>query len=126
MNIYTLNAEPMPYGAFTVGGVTYPANVLDLWSDDDLSAIGVERIPVPPPPSPEPGRRAIAKSVVQERVNAIGKLGAVMAVLNSQPIFFARWFAPNWPEVFADDEGLLQILAAVGCTEAEIAMVVAE
>ena len=78
-----------------------------------------------PPPAPSPPRRLIEKSVVQERVNAIGKLDEVMAVLNSQPIYFARWFAPDWPNVYFDDEGLLAILAAVGCTEAEIEAITA-
>ena len=69
---------------------------------------------------PAPPRRLIPKSVVQERVNAIGKLDEVLAILNSQSIFFARWFAPDWPNVYFDDEGLLQILSAVGCTPDEI------
>ncbi len=73
---------------------------------------------------PEP-RRLIAKSLVQERVNDIGKLGAVFAALQSQPIFFGRWFAPDWPQVYADDEGLLAILQSVGCTPAQIAVVTA-
>lgn len=80
--------------------------------------------PLPTQPAPEPARRSLPKSTVQERVNAIGKLGHVLAVLNSQPIFFARWFAPDWPEVFADDEGLLAILVAVGCTPEEIAVII--
>lgn len=78
----------------------------------------------PPPPPPQP-RRLIAKSTVQERVNTIGKLDEVLAVLNSQSIFFARWFAPDWPNVYFDDEGLLTILAAVGCTPAEIETITA-
>jgi hypothetical protein len=67
-----------------------------------------------------PVRHLLPKSVVQERINAIGKLGDVLTVLNSQPIFFARWFAPDWPNVYFDDEALLAILAGVGCTPAEI------
>jgi hypothetical protein len=77
------------------------------------------------PPTPPAPRRLLAKSTVQERVNAIGKLDEVMTVLNSQPIYFARWFAPDWPNVYFDDEGLLAILAAVGCTEAEIETITA-
>ena len=77
-----------------------------------------------PTPDPAP-RRLIKKSVVQERVNAIGKLGTVLAALNSEPLYFARWFAPDWPNVYADDEGLLAVLTAVGCTEGEIATITA-
>ena len=72
-----------------------------------------------------PPRRLIAKSVVQERVNDLGKLGAAFAALNADPVSFGRWFAPDWPQVFADDEGLLTLLAAIGCTEEEIATVTA-
>lgn len=67
-----------------------------------------------------PPRRLIAKSVVQERVHAIGKLGDAFAALNAQPILFGRWFAPDWPNVYFDDEALLALLAAIGCTQAEI------
>ena len=77
------------------------------------------------PPEPTPPRRTIPKSVVQERMNDIGKLGAAFAALNSNPIFFGRWFAPDWPNVYFDDEGLLMVLSAIGCTEAQIAAVTA-
>lgn len=70
-------------------------------------------------------RRLIKKSIVQERVNAIGKLGTVLTALNAEPLYFARWFAPDWPNVYADDEGLLAVLTAVGCTEGEIATITA-
>ena len=69
--------------------------------------------------------RPFKKSIVQERVNAIGKLGTVLAALNAEPLYFARWFAPDWPNVYADDEGLLAVLTAVGCTEGEIATITA-
>jgi hypothetical protein len=77
---------------------------------------------------PQPvARREIAKSVVQERVNDLGKLGAVMAVLRAEgnEIYYARWFAPNWPNVYADDQGLLLMLNAAGCTAEEIATITA-
>ncbi len=79
------------------------------------------------PPAPEPPRRLIPKSVIQERVNDVGKLGAVMAVLRSegQEINYARWFAPDWPNVYFDDPAMLTLLAAVGCTEGEIATITA-
>lgn len=83
-------------------------------------------IVVLPEPEPEPVRRLIAKSVVQERMHDAGKLSAALAALQSQPIFFARWFAPDWPNVYFDDEGLLTVLGAIGCTEAEIAAITAE
>lgn len=74
---------------------------------------------------PPASRRLIPKSVIQERANAIGKLGDLMTALLANPLYFGRWFAPDWPEVYADDEGLLEMLAAVGCTEAQIDAVTA-
>ncbi len=77
------------------------------------------------PPQPTPPRRIIPKSVVQERMNDIGKLGAAFTALNSNPIFFGRWFAPDWPNVYFDDEGLLMVLSAIGCTPAQIETITA-
>ena len=77
------------------------------------------------PPAPTPPRRLIKKSVVQERVNAIGKLGTVLAALNAEPLYFARWFAPDWPNVYFDDPAMLALLSAVGCTQGEIATITA-
>lgn len=74
---------------------------------------------------PEAPRRLIPKSVVQERVNAVGKLGAILTALNAQPIYFARWFAPNYPNVYFDDPDMLALLAAVGCTAGEIVAITA-
>lgn len=40
---YDLNGERLVYGhPFTVGETQHPANILDLWSREDLAAIGVE------------------------------------------------------------------------------------
>ncbi|MCR5875178.1 hypothetical protein LRS10_13855 [Phenylobacterium sp. J426] len=75
--------------------------------------------------APEVERRLIPKSVIQERVHAVGKLGAAFAVLQADPISFGRWFAPDWPNVYFDDEGLRAVLAEAGCTEAEIATITA-
>jgi len=70
--------------------------------------------------SPSAPRRLIPKSVIQERVNDIGKLEAVLAALQSQAILYARWFAPDWPNVYYNDEAMLFLLDAVGCTPEEI------
>lgn len=115
-----LNGVPLPHGQdVTVGDVVISyASLVN--SEDAREEWGVT---VLPDPEPEPTRRLIPKSVVQERMNDIGKLGAAFAALNSNPIFFGRWFAPDWPNVYFDDEGLLSILTAIGCTEAEVASV---
>lgn len=44
MTTFTRNGDPLPYGPFTAGEVNYPANVLDVWTDDELAAIGVARV----------------------------------------------------------------------------------
>ena len=80
---------------------------------------------VPAAPA-DPPRRLIPKSVVQERVHLVGKLDLALAALNSDAISFARWFAPDWPNVYFDDPGLLAILEAIGCTAEEIAAITAE
>lgn len=72
-----------------------------------------------PEPVPEP-RRLIPKPVVHNRLVALGKLEAAWAVLNSDPDILGRWLMPGHPNVYADDPGLLGVLNAIGCTEAEI------
>lgn len=110
----------LPYGPFTdAAGVGHSVQVLDAWSDEELAAIGVIRTEAADP------RRLIPKSVVQERVHAIGKLGDAFAALQAQPILFGRWFAPDWPNVYADDDGLLTLLTGIGCTPEEIETVTA-
>ncbi|MEI9964361.1 MAG: hypothetical protein WDM92_06315 [Caulobacteraceae bacterium] len=132
--------------------VLYPRNIEELWSAEDLAAIGLA-IPTPfaapdgqvitgapryetdgangvrevydTQDAPAPPRRLIAKSVVQERVDAIGKLGDALTAMLADPISFARWFAPDWPNVYADDTGLLAMLAAIGCTPDQIAAITA-
>lgn len=122
-----IGGEPvaLPYGEDVTLGDEVVISYQSLLNMTDAER-GELGIVVLPEPEPEPVRRLIAKSVVQERMHAAGKLSAALAALQSQPIFFARWFAPDWPNVYFDDEGLLTVLAAIGCTEAEIAAITAE
>lgn len=57
MATYARNGQPIPYGAVTLGtgdgAVQYPVQILDLWSDADLAAIGITREPSPPAPAEE-------------------------------------------------------------------------
>lgn len=73
------------------------------WDGEELTAP-----PITPP------RRLIPKSVIQDRLITAGKIGAVLAVLQSSPADYVKWFAPDWPNVYADDERMLEVLAAVG------------
>lgn len=116
-NDETLSGQP-----FQVGDTTYSGNVVNLWSTQELEDIGLVWVN---PVIIEPMRRTIPKSVIQERVNIIGKLDDVLTILNSQAIMFARWFAPDWPNVYFDDEGMLQLLTIVGCTPEEIETITA-
>lgn len=63
------------------------------------------------PPAP---RRMIRKSLVQQRLIDTGFMDRAYLVLTSQPAAFARWFAPDHPEVYTDDPDALVMLAAIG------------
>lgn len=48
---YLLNGEPLAYGPFVdADGTSHPANALDIWSDEELQAVGVVRAVEPDPP----------------------------------------------------------------------------
>lgn len=51
---YTLNGEPLAYGqSFTIGDVGYPANVLDIWTREEVLALpGMAWVGPPEPPAP--------------------------------------------------------------------------
>ena len=69
----------------------------------------------PPPPRP-----MVRKSVVQDRLIEIGKIDAAYEALTSNPASFARWFAPDRPEVYCDDPDAIQLLRAIGADPAVI------
>lgn len=79
-------------------------NVMDWWVDGQTVTVVL----------PEPPRRKIAKSLVQQRLIDAGKIDAAHAALWSNKASFARWFAPDHPEVYADDPDALALLAAIG------------
>lgn len=70
-------------------------------------------------------RRLLRKSTVTARLIEAGLMATAHTVLLSDPIAYARWFTPDWPNVYADDEGLLAFLAGVGCTAEQIDAVTA-
>jgi len=63
---------------------------------------------------PEPPRRMVRKSLVQQRLIDADKMDDAYALLTTMPSAFARWFAPDRPEVYADDPDALALLAAIG------------
>jgi len=115
----------MPPGSVLTKPPKHTGSEVAHWSPGEGWEVLADRPPAPEPPPPP--RRLLPKSVVQERAHTLNKLATILAVLRSagQEINYARWFAPDWPKVFADDPGVLEILAYVGCTEAEIAEITA-
>ncbi len=61
-------------------------------------------------------RRTVAKSLIMSRLHAAGKFSAVWSILKAPGNEYAdaRWHAPDWPEVYADDPEMVTILKAVG------------
>lgn len=59
-------------------------------------------------------RRTVAKSLIIERLQAAGLLGAAKAALDSDLYARERWYAPDKPAIHADDAEALALLAAVG------------
>ncbi|TIX84917.1 MAG: hypothetical protein E5V27_04640 [Mesorhizobium sp.] len=65
-------------------------------------------------PARPPTRAMVLKSVVQARIIEAGKMAAAYAALTQNPIYFARWFAPDRPEVYCDDSDAIQLVTALG------------
>jgi hypothetical protein len=63
--------------------------------------------------APQP-RRLIPKSLIMARLAEAGLMPAAMAGLLAAPVQFGRWFSPDWPNVYADDLGLIAFLDALG------------
>jgi hypothetical protein len=116
-----------------------------IWSEEERNARGLFTIvPAAPPPAGQviaslalecfeggvrrvatyqqaaPTRRLIPKSVIQERLIDADLLDDVFEALEANRVAYVRWFAPNHPNVFADDEAMVQLLTAVGADVAAI------
>lgn len=104
-----VTAEAAPAGKVWSGPVQYEVGEASVQAFYDL-------VDEPPPP-----RRTILKSLVTARLIAAGKIGAAYQALNADPSAFARWFAPDHGEVYADDSDALALLAAIGA-DAEVIM----
>lgn len=75
--------------------------------------------------APEADRRLLPKSTVTARLIDLGMAGEVKTALDADAVSWARWISPDWPNVYADDDGLLAFLAVLGLTKAQIALVTA-
>lgn len=59
-------------------------------------------------------RPTVRKSIVQQRLIDVDKMGDAYAALTSNADFFARWFAPDRPVVYCDDPDAIALLTAIG------------
>lgn len=99
----------VPEGKRIVGAPSYAVSdgvVIETYQVEDI----------PPPP-----RRMVRKSTVQQRLIDEELMEAAYAALTANPAWFARWFAPDRPEVYADDPDALLLLAGIGA-DAEVIM----
>lgn len=93
----------VPEGKVTAGEPSYGIE------DGNL----VETYAVEDAPEPEPERPMVRKSVVQQRLIAAGKMETAYAMLTAQPVYFARWFAPDHPSVYCDDPDAMAMVEAL-------------
>jgi hypothetical protein len=70
-------------------------------------------------PAP-PVRQVVPKSIVQTRIIAAGKMAEAKAALDSNAVYFARWFAPDRPVVYCDDPDAIGLVQALGLDPAVI------
>ena len=97
-------AEP-PAGAVEVSEA--PDDARQVWDGKAWSAAPVMR-------------RMVLKSVVQARIIDAGKMSQAYAALTGNPVYFARWFAPDRPEVYCDDPDAMLLVKALGLDPAAI------
>lgn len=91
--------DELPSGA----GVTRIASESEL--DEVLAAYGLLG---------PTARRKVLKSVVQARLIDAELMDAAKLALDSNSAYFARWFAPDHPEVYADDPDAISLIRAIG------------
>lgn len=108
--------------AIEAAAINHPWNALDHYELADLQRFRIARTTIADPPAP---RAALPKSTVMARVFALGKAAQVKALFDANFELEAKWQSPDWPNVYVDDEGLMQALAVIGLTEDQIAEVVA-
>lgn len=150
MTLY-LEYEPGAFRAWNgepIDGVTHPRDIEQMWSAGELEAMGLfvpahaEDVPagkqvtstsvqrvagvvryvhvLEDVPSV---RRMVRKSTVQARLIEAGLMGVAYAAMTASPVLFARWFAPDQPNVYADDPDAVAFIVALG---ADVATVMAE
>lgn len=94
-------------------GVSFPAASENAEYRGYLEWVKQGNAPSPYVPTPAP-RRAVAKSLIVERLHAAGKLASARAALDADLYARERWYAPDKPAIYADDAEALALLQAVG------------
>lgn len=84
-----------------------PEDARQIWRDGAWSALPA-------------ARQLVLKSVVQARIIDAGKMGQAYAALTANPIYFARWFAPDHPSVYCDDPDAVGLVEALDLDPAVI------
>ncbi|BCH17099.1 MULTISPECIES: hypothetical protein [unclassified Mesorhizobium] len=51
---------------------------------------------------------------MQVRIIDAGMMASDYAALTQNPVYFARWFAPDRPEVYCDDPDAILLVTALG------------
>lgn len=89
--------------------------VLDAYGEpfgDSVEGDTVYRRTLDPATIPQ-ARATVRKSTVQNRLIESGKMDKAYALLTSNAEFFARWFAPDRPEVYCDDPDAVAVVSAL-------------
>lgn len=95
----------IPEGKITTGAVSYTienGKIIEQYEIEDAPIV-----------EPVIERRMVKKSVVQSRLIEAGKMDLAYDLLTQNPTYFARWFAPDRPEVYFDDPDALLVLQAI-------------
>jgi len=117
MTKYYVDSDGNYLGGFDGEGVETPENGIEVpeapqdarqtWDGHAWSAPPAVRLLVP-------------KSVVMQRIIAKNKMAEAYAMLTGNPVYFARWFAPDKTEVYNDDPDAVLVVNALGLDPAEI------
>lgn len=97
-------AEP-PQGSIEVPDA--PSDAKQIWNGTVWSAAPVDR-------------QMVLKSTVQARIIEAGKMPQAYAALTGNPVYFARWFAPDRPSVYCDDPDAVTLVSTLGLDPAVI------
>lgn len=66
-----------------IEGIAYPLSIETKWTEAELAAIGLEKVPAPPAPEPTPLRH-VHKSTIVRRMTS-QEVGDMLAALDAHP-----------------------------------------